>query len=163
MRDDGLDTISDGGEPSIARTNQESAPVAAPRSSPEVARTKPDSKDASGNRSAAGDSRSRWRRPLLVLGPVALVLGGLVFYFATGRYVTEEDAYVQAVNVSVSPQVAGQVVAIVAKSNVAVIPRSCVALRRSGVPAWQRLIRDAGGHVLYQSSSSLSDSDGTLR
>src|SRR5712671_6123518 len=57
------------------------------------------------------------RQPLLILGPVALVVGALVFYFATGRYVTEEDAYVQAVNVSISPQVAGQVVAIAARSN----------------------------------------------
>jgi membrane fusion protein (multidrug efflux system) len=43
-----------------------------------------------------------------------------VFYLATGRYVTEEDAYVQAVNVSISPQVAGQVVDVSVKSNVAV-------------------------------------------
>jgi membrane fusion protein (multidrug efflux system) len=35
----------------------------------------------------------------------------------TGRYVSEEDAYVQAVNVSISPQVAGQVVTIAARSN----------------------------------------------
>jgi membrane fusion protein (multidrug efflux system) len=51
---------------------------------------------------------------------VALVVGALIFYFVTGRYVTEEDAYVQAVNVSISPQVAGQVVAIAARSNIAV-------------------------------------------
>jgi membrane fusion protein (multidrug efflux system) len=49
-----------------------------------------------------------------------LIVGALVLYLATGRYVTEEDAYVQAVNVSISPQVAGQVVTIAAKSNTAV-------------------------------------------
>jgi membrane fusion protein (multidrug efflux system) len=55
---------------------------------------------------------------LLILGPLALVLGGLGrLYLATGRYVTEEDAYVQAVSASISPQVSGQVVAITAKSN----------------------------------------------
>ncbi|WP_050625891.1 HlyD family secretion protein [Bradyrhizobium viridifuturi] len=54
------------------------------------------------------------------MGPVALIVGALGLYLTTGRYVTEEDAYVQAVNVSVSPQVAGQVVAIAAKSNTAV-------------------------------------------
>jgi membrane fusion protein (multidrug efflux system) len=43
-----------------------------------------------------------------------------VLYLATGRYVTEEDAYVQAVNVSISPQVAGQVLTIAAKSNTVV-------------------------------------------
>ena len=40
--------------------------------------------------------------------------------FGNRRYITEEDAYVQAVNVSISPQVAGQVVSIAAKSNTAV-------------------------------------------
>ncbi|WP_426437382.1 HlyD family secretion protein [Bradyrhizobium genosp. P] len=61
--------------------------------------------------------QSRWRRPLLILGPLALVLGGLGLYLATGRYVTEEDAYIQAVSASISPEVSGQVVAITAKSN----------------------------------------------
>jgi multidrug resistance efflux pump len=57
---------------------------------------------------------------VLILGPAVLVVGALVFYLATGRYVTEEDAYVQAVNVSISSQVAGQVVDVAVKSNVAV-------------------------------------------
>src|ERR1700681_448728 len=109
MRDSGLDTISDAAEPSIARRT--------PSHSPQIDRENPDSTDAPGNRSASAAPRSRWRRPVLILGPVALVVGALVFYFATGRYVTEEDAYVQAVSVSISPQVAGQVVAIAAKSN----------------------------------------------
>jgi membrane fusion protein (multidrug efflux system) len=51
------------------------------------------------------------------LGPVVLLVGALCLYLTTGRYVTEEDAYVRAVNVSISPQVSGQVVAITAKSN----------------------------------------------
>jgi len=51
------------------------------------------------------------------MGPVALVIGALGLYLATGRYVSEEDAYMQAVNASISPQVAGQIVSIAAKSN----------------------------------------------
>ena len=109
MRDSGLDTISDAAEPSIARRT--------PSHSPQADRENPDSTDAPGNRGASAAPRSGWRRPLLILGPVALVVGALIFYFVTGRYVTEEDAYVQAVNVSISPQVAGQVVAIAARSN----------------------------------------------
>ncbi len=112
MRDSGLDTISDAAEPSIARRT--------PSHSPQTDRENSDSTDAPGNRSASAAPRSGWRRPLLILGPVALVVGALIFYFVTGRYVTEEDAYVQAVNVSISPQVAGQVVAIAARSNIAV-------------------------------------------
>jgi membrane fusion protein, multidrug efflux system len=112
MRNRGLDTISDAAEPSVARTTTSY--------SPQVNREKPGSTDASGNQSAPAAPPNRWRRPLLILGPVALIVGALVLYLATGRYVTEEDAYVQAVNVSISPQVAGQVVTIAAKSNTAV-------------------------------------------
>jgi membrane fusion protein, multidrug efflux system len=112
MMDSGLDTISKAAEPSIARTS--------PSHSPQVDPENPASTDTTGNRRVQAARRSRWRRPLLILGPVALVVGALVFYFATGRYVTEEDAYVQAMNVSISPQVAGQVVTIAAKSNIAV-------------------------------------------
>src|SRR6202795_542937 len=110
MRNRGLDTISDTAEPSVARTT--------PSYAPQVNRETPGSTVASGNRSAP--PLNRWRRPLLILGPVALIVGALVLYLATGRYVTEEDAYVQAENVSISPQVAGRVVTIAAKSNTAV-------------------------------------------
>jgi membrane fusion protein, multidrug efflux system len=120
MRNNGLETISDAGGPSIAGANPESAPAAAPKHSPEVGRTNSESTEVSGGRGAAGPPRSRWRRSLLILGPVALAVGALGLYLATGRYVSEEDAYVQAVNVSISPQVAGQVVTIAAKSNTSV-------------------------------------------
>jgi membrane fusion protein (multidrug efflux system) len=112
MMDSGLETISKAAEPGIARTS--------PSHSPQVDPENPASTGTPGNRRVQAAPRSRWRRPLLILGPVALVVGALVFYFATGRYVTEEDAYVQAMNVSISPQVAGQVVTIAAKSNIAV-------------------------------------------
>jgi membrane fusion protein (multidrug efflux system) len=61
--------------------------------------------------------RGRWRRSLLVAGPVVLVIGGLWLYLTTGRYVWEEDAYIQAVSVSIGPQVAGQVLSVAARSN----------------------------------------------
>src|ERR1700704_2418656 len=88
-----------------------------PNHSPQVDPENSDSTDRPGNRGAQAAPQSRWRRPLLMLGLVALVVGALGLYLATGRYVTEEDAYVQVVNVSISPQVAGQVVIIAAKSN----------------------------------------------
>jgi membrane fusion protein (multidrug efflux system) len=112
MRHSGLETISDAAEPSIAHRT--------PSYSPQVDRESPGSTDAPSNRSAQAAPRSRWRRPLLILGPVVFVIGALGLYLATGRYVTEEDAYIQAVNVSISPQVSGQVVTIAAKSNAAV-------------------------------------------
>jgi membrane fusion protein, multidrug efflux system len=109
MTDGGLKTKSDAGEPSFARTKS--------RHSPQLDRETPRQTEAPGGQKAAGTSPSRWRRPLLIAGPVALIVGALALYLATGRYVTEEDAYVQALNVSISPQVAGQVVAIAARSN----------------------------------------------
>jgi membrane fusion protein (multidrug efflux system) len=112
MRNRGFDTISNAAEPSVARRS--------PSQSPQIERTNPASTDMPGDRSAKPAPQKSWRRPLLILGPVALVVGALVLYLATGRYVTEEDAYVQAVNVSISPQVAGQVLTIAAKSNTAV-------------------------------------------
>src|SRR3984893_17641930 len=113
MRNSSLDTISDAADPSIARRS--------PSQSPQVDRTNPASTDAPGDQKAPPNGKpaqqKSWRRPLLILGPVVLVVGALILYLATGRYVTEEDSYVQAVNVSISPQVAGQIVAIAAKSN----------------------------------------------
>jgi membrane fusion protein (multidrug efflux system) len=116
MRNSGLDTISDAADPSIARRS--------PSQSPQVDRTNPASTDAPGDQKAPPNAKpaqqKSWRRPLLILGPAVLVVGALILYLATGRYVTEEDSYVQAVNVSISPQVAGQIVAIAAKSNTGV-------------------------------------------
>jgi membrane fusion protein (multidrug efflux system) len=112
MGNSGLDTISDAADPSIARRS--------PSQSPQVERTNPASTDTPSDRSAKPVPQKSWRRPLMILGPVAVVVGALVLYLATGRYVTEEDAYVQAVNVSISPQTAGQVLTIAAKSNTAV-------------------------------------------
>jgi membrane fusion protein (multidrug efflux system) len=112
MTDSGFKTRSDAGEPSFTRTTS--------RHSPQFDRENPRAADAPDEQKAPGALQSRWRRPLLMMGPVALIVGALGLYLTTGRYVTEEDAYVQAVSVSISPQVAGQVVAIAAKSNMAV-------------------------------------------
>jgi len=106
MGNSGLDTISDAADSSIARRS--------PSQSPQVERTNPASTDTPSDRSAKPVPQKSWRRPLMILGPVAVVVGALVLYLATGRYVTEEDAYVQAVNVSISPQTAGQVLTIAA-------------------------------------------------
>ena len=109
MRNSGLEPVSDAAEPSIARRT--------PSRSPQVERESRDQSDTPSSQSAPATPPNRWRRPLLILGPLVLVVGALGLYLVTGRYVSEEDAYVQAVNVSISPQVAGQVVTIAARSN----------------------------------------------
>jgi membrane fusion protein (multidrug efflux system) len=109
MSDSNLETFAKVGEPNTAR--------ALPRRSPHLDREFQGATETAGEEGAPPPSRSRWRRPLLALGPVALVVGALALYLMTGRYVSEEDAYVQAVSASVSPQISGQVMGIEAKSN----------------------------------------------
>jgi membrane fusion protein (multidrug efflux system) len=117
MRNNSLGAITGRDEPGIARIKAESSPPVAPGRPAETGPATSKPADAPDERSRTNVPQKRWRRPLLLLGPLALVLGGLGLYLATGRYVTEEDAYIQAVSASISPQVSGQVVAIAAKSN----------------------------------------------
>src|ERR1700758_2654470 len=70
MRDNAHENISDAAEPSVARTT--------PSYSPQVNGKNPGSTDASCNRSAPAAPPNRWRRPLLILGPVVLIVGALV-------------------------------------------------------------------------------------
>lgn len=57
--------------------------------------------------------RRRWLRPaLLVLGPVLVLVVGLVVYATGGRYVSTEDAYVKATKVQISAQVSGPIIAV---------------------------------------------------
>lgn len=60
------------------------------------------------------------RRTLLVAGPVAAIGIGLWIYFSGGQYVSEDDSYVGAPNVTITPQLTGQV------TRVAVMPNQIV-------------------------------------
>lgn len=54
--------------------------------------------------------RLRW--PLLIGGPVLLALAVLFFWLGGGRYVSTDDAYVQAAQVQISSNVPGRVVEV---------------------------------------------------
>ena len=57
--------------------------------------------------------RARWLRLLLMFAlPVVIIIAGTGWYLASGRYVSTDDAYVQADTVAVSSDVAGRVVGI---------------------------------------------------
>jgi membrane fusion protein, multidrug efflux system len=60
---------------------------------------------------------ARFRRPLLIGGPVLVVLAALAFYLLTGRYISADDAYVQAARVEVSTDVAGRIAEIDVRDN----------------------------------------------
>lgn len=60
---------------------------------------------------------SRHRKALLLLGPVVLLLGAAYFYFTGDRYVSSDDAYVQASRTEISSNINGRVVSIAVKDN----------------------------------------------
>jgi membrane fusion protein (multidrug efflux system) len=61
--------------------------------------------------------RQRLRLPLMLAGPILVLLAGGYWYLTTGRYVSTDDAYVQAARVAVSTDVSGRVVEIDVKDN----------------------------------------------
>ncbi|WP_414473145.1 HlyD family secretion protein [Microvirga sp. M2] len=102
--------MTDAQTASYARRAPEGAPPPEPRVGPEPAR------DAAP--SPAGGKRRPWlRRVLLIVGPLVVAVAALAFYLSGGRYVSEENAYVQANTVSISPQVTGLVAQISVHNN----------------------------------------------
>ncbi len=67
------------------------------------------------------DSPRRWVRRLrivlMILGPAALLAGGLWWYYSHRGQVSTDDAFVEANIVQVSPQVTGRVVAVPVREN----------------------------------------------
>jgi membrane fusion protein (multidrug efflux system) len=57
------------------------------------------------------------RRILLLLGPVAVVIGGLYFYLSGGRYVSTDNAYVKMDKLHITTDVSGIIAAIPVKDN----------------------------------------------
>jgi membrane fusion protein (multidrug efflux system) len=68
---------------------------------------------ASGNTTWFG----RHRKALLIGGPAVVAVGVVVFYLTGGRYVSTDDAYVQAARVNISSNVSGQVSAVDVRDN----------------------------------------------
>jgi len=63
--------------------------------------------------------RLRW--PLLIGGPLLLAIGILIFWLNGGRYVSTDDAYVQAPRVDISTNVPGRVVEVDVHENERVV------------------------------------------
>jgi membrane fusion protein (multidrug efflux system) len=64
--------------------------------------------------------RNRLRRILLALGPIILIVAAGWLYFTGGRYVSTDDAYVQADTVALATDVSGIVKEVAVKDNQAV-------------------------------------------
>jgi membrane fusion protein (multidrug efflux system) len=67
--------------------------------------------------SLAFKKRRRWRRLLLLLGPVMVIAGAAYTYVTGGRYEGTDNAYVQAHMVSISPEIAGRVIGVPVHEN----------------------------------------------
>ncbi|HZU88024.1 MAG TPA: HlyD family secretion protein [Stellaceae bacterium] len=61
--------------------------------------------------------RQRVRLPLMILGPLLVLLVAAYWYLTSGRFVSTEDAYVETGRVAISNDVSGRVVAIEVHDN----------------------------------------------
>ena len=75
----------------------------------------------------------RFRKLLLLLAPLVVVAGALFFYLHGGRYESTDNAYLQSGLVSVSPNVAGRVIAVEVRNN-QVVKRGDVLFRIDPAP-----------------------------
>jgi membrane fusion protein (multidrug efflux system) len=61
--------------------------------------------------------RQRLRMPLMLAGPILVLIAGSWWYLTSGRYVSTDDAYIQAARTMVSTDISGRVVAIAVQDN----------------------------------------------
>jgi len=61
--------------------------------------------------------RQRLRLPLMLAGPIVVLLAASWWYLTSGRYVSTDDAYVQAARTMISPDISGRVVAVAVRDN----------------------------------------------
>jgi membrane fusion protein (multidrug efflux system) len=61
--------------------------------------------------------RQRLRLPLMLLGPIVVALGAGYWYLTGGRYVSTDDAYIQAARTMISTDVSGRVLQVLVHDN----------------------------------------------
>ena len=61
--------------------------------------------------------RQQLRLPLMLAGPIVVLLGATWWYLTSGRYVSTDDAYVQAARTMISADVSGRVVGVEVHDN----------------------------------------------
>ena len=61
--------------------------------------------------------RQRLRLPLMLIGPLVVLIAATWWYLTSGRYVSTDDAYVQAARTMISADVSGRVVGVAVHDN----------------------------------------------
>ncbi len=61
--------------------------------------------------------RQRLRLPLMLAGPIVVLIGASWWYLTSGRYVSTDDAYIQAARTMISTDISGRVVAVAVQDN----------------------------------------------
>ncbi len=61
--------------------------------------------------------RQRLRLPLMLAGPIVVLIAASWWYLTSGRYVSTDDAYVQAARTMISSDISGRVVSIAVHDN----------------------------------------------
>ena len=61
--------------------------------------------------------RQRWRLPLMLAGPLVVLIAASWWYLTSGRFVSTDDAYVQAARTMISGDISGRVVAVSVRDN----------------------------------------------
>ena len=61
--------------------------------------------------------RQRLRLPLMLAGPLVVLIAASWWYLTSGRYVSTDDAYVQAARTMISADISGRVVAVEVHDN----------------------------------------------
>ncbi len=61
--------------------------------------------------------RQRLRLPLMLAGPIVVLVAGSWWYLTSGRYVSTDDAYIQAARTMISSDISGRVVAVAVHDN----------------------------------------------
>ena len=74
-------------------------------------------RDASLGARSSRPLRQRLRLPLMLAGPIVVLIGASWWYLTSGRYVSTDDAYIQAARTMISSDISGRVVAIAVHDN----------------------------------------------
>ncbi len=88
---------------------------------------------------------ARHRRLMLIIGPAVVVVAGIIFYLVGGRYVSTDDAYIQAARVQISCNVSGRVSEVDVRDNQPV--HAGDVLFRIDPRPFQIAIQDAEAHL----------------